>query len=101
VRAEYVWGSLGPVARIAGGRVQLYVCDALGHVRALIDAETGQITDRYDYDAWGNVVHNGSTRQPFVGTGRMGTSGFLKSASIMWVHAPTTLAPQDGCSATR
>jgi YD repeat-containing protein len=42
VRAEYVWGSLGPVARIAGGRVQLYVCDALGYVRALIDAETGQ-----------------------------------------------------------
>jgi hypothetical protein len=30
------------VARIAGGRVQLYVCDALGYVRALIDAETGQ-----------------------------------------------------------
>jgi uncharacterized protein RhaS with RHS repeats len=42
VRAEYVWGLLGPVARIAGGRVQLYVCDALGYVRALIDAETGQ-----------------------------------------------------------
>jgi len=42
VRAEYVWGPLGPVARIAGGRVQLYVCDALGYVRALIDAETGQ-----------------------------------------------------------
>jgi YD repeat-containing protein len=42
VVAEYVWGSLGPVARIAGGRVQLYVCDALGYVRALIDAETGQ-----------------------------------------------------------
>jgi RHS repeat-associated protein len=72
VRAEYVWGSLGPVARIAGGRVQLYVCDALGHVRALIDAETGQITDRYDYDAWGNVVHNGTTRQPFTWNGAYG-----------------------------
>jgi len=72
VRAEYVWGSLGPVARIAGGRVQLYVCDALGHVRALIDAETAQITDRYDYDAWGNVVHNGSTRQPFTWNGAYG-----------------------------
>jgi RHS repeat-associated protein len=72
VVAEYVWGSLGPVARIAGGRVQLYVCDALGHVRALIDAETGQITDRYDYDAWGNVVHNGSTRQPFTWNGAYG-----------------------------
>ena len=72
MRAEYVWGALGPVARIAGGRVQLYVCDALGHVRALIDAETGQITDRYDYDAWGNVVHNGTTRQPFTWNGAYG-----------------------------
>jgi len=72
VVAEYVWGSLGPVARIAGGRVQLYVCDALGHVRALIDAQTGQITDRYDYDAWGNVVHNGTTRQPFTWNGAYG-----------------------------
>jgi len=84
VRAEYVWGPLGPVARIAGGRVQLYVCDALGHVRALIDAETGQITDRYDYDAWGNVVHNGTMRQPFVWNGAYGYGGFLKSASTMW-----------------
>ena len=52
--------------------MQLYVCDALGHVRALIDAETGQITDRYDYDAWGNVVHNGTTRQPFTWNGAYG-----------------------------
>jgi len=52
--------------------VQLYVCNALGHVRALIDAETGQVTDRYDYDAWGNVVHNGTTRQPFTWNGAYG-----------------------------
>jgi RHS repeat-associated protein len=73
VVAEYVWGALGPVARIAGGRVQLYVCDALGHVRALIDAQTGQITDRYDYDAWGNLVYRaGTTRQPFTWNGAYG-----------------------------
>ena len=64
--------------------MQPYVCDALGHVRALIDAETGQITDRYDYDAWGNVVHNGTMRQPFVWNGAYGYGGFLKSASTMW-----------------
>jgi len=29
----------------------------------------------------------------------MGTSGYLKSASVMWVRVPTILAPQDGCSA--
>ena len=86
VVAEYVWGSLGPVARIAGGRVQLYVCDALGHVRALIDAETGQITDRYDYDAWGNVVHNGSTRQPFVWNGAYGYE-WVPEVSLYYVGA--------------
>ena len=41
-------------------------------LRAQIDAETGQITDRYDYDAWGNVVHRGSTRQPFTWNGAYG-----------------------------
>jgi len=41
-------------------------------LRALIDAETGQVTDRYDHDAWGNVVHNGSTRQPFIWNGAYG-----------------------------
>ena len=86
MRAEYVWGSLGPVARIAGGRVQLYVCDALGYVRALIDAETGQITDRYDYDAWGNVVHNGSTRQPFVWNGAYGYE-WVPEVSLYYVGA--------------
>jgi hypothetical protein len=35
------------------------------------------------------------------GTGRMGTSGFLKSASTMWVRVPTTPAPLAGCNATR
>jgi RHS repeat-associated protein len=84
VRAEYVWGPLGPVARIAGGRVQLYVCDALGHVRALIDAETCQITDRYDYDAWGNVVHNGTTRQPFTWNGAYG----YEWMPFTWDRAP-------------
>ncbi len=67
VLAEYAWGQLGSVARIEGTQVQLYVCDALGHVRPLVDAQTGQITDRYDYDAWGNLVFcAGNTRQPFT-----------------------------------
>lgn len=35
------------------------------------------------------------------GTGRMGTSGFLKSASIMWVRVRMTPAPPAGSSATR
>ncbi|CUU35366.1 MAG: hypothetical protein KatS3mg021_1824 [Fimbriimonadales bacterium] len=76
--AEYVWGQLGPVARMErsglyGYRVLLYVCDALGHVRMLIDASTGQVTDRYAYDAWGNLIaREGSTRQPFLWNGAYG-----------------------------
>ena len=51
----------------------LYVCDALGHVRMLIDASTGQVTDRYAYDAWGNLIaREGSTRQPFLWNGAYG-----------------------------
>jgi len=101
VRAEYMWGSLEPVARIAGGQVQLYVCDALGHVRALIDAETGQITDRYDYDAWGMSFTTAARASRSLGTGRMGMSGFLKSASIMWARVRMTPAPLAGSNETR
>ncbi len=78
VLAEYVWGQLGPVARVErsglyGYRVLLYVCDALGHVRMLVDASTGQVTDRYAYDAWGNLIyHEGTTRQPFTWNGAYG-----------------------------
>ena len=76
--AEYVWGQLGPVARMErsglyGYRVLLYVCDALGHVRMLIDASTGQVVDRYAYDAWGNLIaREGNTRQPFTWNGAYG-----------------------------
>ncbi len=63
--AEYVWGLLGPVARIdhqnpAGTRY--YVLDALGHTRALV-AEDGQITDLYSYDEWGRLIGAGDARQ--------------------------------------
>ena len=76
--AEYVWGQLGPVAQMErsglyGYRVLLYVCDALGHVRMLIDASTGQVVDRYAYDAWGNLIaREGNTRQPFTWNGAYG-----------------------------
>ncbi len=78
VLAEYVWGQLGPVARVErsglyGYRVLLYVCDALGHVRMLVDASTGQVVDRYAYDAWGNLIaREGSTHQPFTWNGAYG-----------------------------
>ncbi len=67
----------------------------------LIDAETGQITDRDDYDARGNVIHNGSTRQPFTGTPPMDMNGQLPSACTTWAHGNMTPAPPAGCNATR
>jgi len=103
VRAEYMWGSLEPVARIAGGQVQLYVCDALGHVRALIDAETGQITDRYDYDAWGMSFTTAARASRSLGTGRMGMSGTVLRIQGFTMSAPanTTPAPLAGSNETR
>ena len=102
MRAEYVWGPLGPVARIEGGQVQLYVCDALGHVRALIDTQTGQITDRYDYDAWGNLVSRaGTMQQPFTWNGAYGYEWVPETGLYHVGGAPTTRAPLAGCSATR
>ncbi len=63
VVAEYVWGPLGPIARIdhrnpAGTRY--YVLDGLGHVRALVNG-SGLVTDLYSYDEWGNLVESGGS----------------------------------------
>jgi RHS repeat-associated protein len=80
--AEYVWGLLGPVARVerVSGfpptyRVQLYVLDGLGHVRALVGQENGvwRVTDVYRYDSWGNLIARvGDTRQLFTWNGAYG-----------------------------
>ncbi|MEM2592396.1 MAG: RHS repeat-associated core domain-containing protein [Thermofilaceae archaeon] len=81
--AEYVWGLLGPIARVgrASGfpvptaRVQLYVLDGLGHVRVLLGrTQSGwQITDSYAYDSWGNLIGcTGNTNQPFTWNGAYG-----------------------------
>ncbi|GIV05790.1 MAG: hypothetical protein KatS3mg016_1365 [Fimbriimonadales bacterium] len=74
--AEYVWGLLGPVARVSsGGAVQLYVLDGLGHVRALVGRvnNTWQVMDTYVYDSWGNLIaRTGTTQQPFTWNGAYG-----------------------------
>jgi len=73
--AEYVWGLLGPVARVSGSGVQLYVLDGLGHVRALVGrvGSSWQVTDTYAYDSWGNLIaRTGATAQPFTWNGAYG-----------------------------
>jgi hypothetical protein len=39
-----------------------YGYDGGDHVRVLTDP-TGTVTDTYDYDAWGNAVHDGHNAQ--------------------------------------
>ncbi|GBC94068.1 tRNA nuclease WapA [bacterium HR15] len=74
--AEYVWGLLGPIARVASeGTVQFYVLDGLGHVRALVGrvGNSWQVTDTYAYDSWGNPIgRTWNTQQPFTWNGAYG-----------------------------
>jgi len=72
----YVWGLLGPIARIALNKpadTRYYVIDGLGHVRALVNLQ-GVPTDLYHYDSWGNPLPTGTetTRQPFRWNGAYG-----------------------------
>ena len=52
-----------------------YVFDGHGSVRALTDS-TGAATDRYDYDAFGNLIHHeGSTTNRYLYTGEQYDAG--------------------------
>jgi RHS repeat-associated protein len=48
------------------GRTYRLVHDHLGSVRLVVDAETGEVKQRLDYDPWGRVVHDSDPGfQPF------------------------------------
>ncbi|XBC86409.1 RHS repeat-associated core domain-containing protein [Vandammella animalimorsus] len=48
------------------GKTWRLIADHLGSIRLVIDAETGQIGQRLDYDAWGRVTHDSQPGfQPF------------------------------------
>ncbi len=73
---EYVWGLLGPIARIDlqnPANTRYYVLDGLGHVRMLV-SPGGNPTDVYHYDSWGTPIATWmeSTRQPFRWNGMYG-----------------------------
>jgi YD repeat-containing protein len=102
--AEYVWGLLGPIARIDLQRpanTRYYVIDGLGHVRALV-APT-ELSPR------SGTTTAGATRlaplpsglsSRFCGTARMGTSISPSQGCTMSAHGSMTPAPPAGCSAT-
>ena len=45
-----------PAAMSKGGKLYRIITDHLGSVRMVMDAETGEIAQRMNYDAWGQVV---------------------------------------------
>ncbi len=54
------------VASTSTTLTSFYVYDGHGSTRALTDA-TGAVTDTYDYDAWGNLLHStGTTENEFL-----------------------------------
>jgi RHS repeat-associated protein len=51
---------------VKGGSAYRILTDQLGSVRLVVDAATGEVAQRIDYDAWGNVVLNSNPGfQPF------------------------------------
>jgi len=63
-------GSL--IARLDLGILSYYHFDALGSTRLITD-DSGEATDYYSYDAWGNVSHDtGSLSQPYQYVGQLG-----------------------------
>ncbi|MFT3777052.1 MAG: RHS repeat-associated core domain-containing protein [Ottowia sp.] len=55
-----------PEAMDKGGKTYRIVSDQLGSVRLVIDADTGEVAQQMDYDAWGNVTQDTNPGfQPF------------------------------------
>ncbi|MBI2567586.1 MAG: hypothetical protein HYV63_11190, partial [Candidatus Schekmanbacteria bacterium] len=55
-----------PDAMIRGGAMYRIISDHLGSVRLVVDAATGAVAQRIDYDAWGRVLNDTNPGfQPF------------------------------------
>jgi RHS repeat-associated protein len=55
-RAEYGSNALVPDYMLKGGLTYRILSDHLGSPRLVVDAATGAVVQRADYDAWGNVL---------------------------------------------
>ena len=68
VVSRFVYGSRGnvPDYMIRGGVTYRIVADHLGSVRLVVNAATGEVVQRLDYDEWGNVlIDTNPGLQPF------------------------------------
>jgi RHS repeat-associated protein len=69
-QASYVLGGDELLAQTRGGTTSYYLTDGQGSVR-LLTSSSGAVTDRYTYDAFGNVQSSqGSTVNPYRYTGQ-------------------------------
>jgi RHS repeat-associated protein len=58
--AEYLWGPLGPIARIDltnPTRTRYYLLDGLGHTRVLLTPQ-GTVAEIWSYDSWGFPIRH-------------------------------------------
>ncbi|OQW86982.1 MAG: hypothetical protein BWK78_09455 [Thiotrichaceae bacterium IS1] len=68
VIARYVYGSQDQVPDylLMGEAIYRLVTDHLGSVRLVVNVMTGEVVQRLDYDAWGNVLQDTNPGfQPF------------------------------------
>ncbi len=68
VVSRFVYGARGnvPEYMLKGGQTYRILSDPKGSVRLVVNTATGQVAQRMDYDAWGNVTQDTSPGfQPF------------------------------------
>ncbi|MCL4822693.1 MAG: RHS repeat-associated core domain-containing protein [Anaerolineales bacterium] len=68
VTKTFVYGTQGhvPDYLVAGGTTYRMLTDHLGSVRLVVDATSGAVVQRLDYDAWGRITYDSNPGwQPF------------------------------------
>ncbi|WP_417847303.1 RHS repeat domain-containing protein [Thalassoglobus sp.] len=81
----------GIISQHRNGATSFYHEDALGNTVALTD-ESENVTDTYEYDAWGNEVsHAGTTENPFRWNGQAGY--YFESASSQYYVRQRVYSP--------
>ena len=68
VSSEFIYGGSGhaPSYMRRGGRDYRFISDIRGSIRAVVDASSGQVMQRMDYDRWGQVISDTNPGfQPF------------------------------------
>ena len=83
VVSQFVYGTRAnvPDYMVRSGRTYRFITDQIGSVRLVVDAETGAIVQRLDYDAFGRVITDTQPGfQPFAYAGGLysGETGLLR-----------------------